>query len=53
MEKTVKNTFNPNEIREQFSKLEEIANLFAQQINKLKKEQEDFTKYMKTKNLFH
>jgi hypothetical protein len=48
-----KKSFNAHEIKEQFSKLEEAANAFSQQISKLKKEQDDFNKYMKQKNLFH
>lgn len=48
-----KKSFNAHEIKEQFNKLEEAANAFSQQISKLKKEQDDFNKYMKQKNLFH
>lgn len=44
---------DPSEIREQFNRLEGIAAEFSQKIFQLKKEQEDFKRYMQSNKLMH
>jgi hypothetical protein len=46
-------TFDPATIKEQYNKFAETANEFMLKIQKLKQDQEDFSKYMTYRNLFH
>lgn len=53
MKSTVKKEFTVTNIKQQFNELESVANEFAEKIEKLKQQQEDFERFMKDKNLLH
>ncbi len=53
MKKTPKTDLKISEIREQFQKLEDISKEFSSKIGKLKKDQDEFQKYMRHRNLVH
>ncbi len=42
-----------SEIKQQYKRLEEVAKLFANRIQKMKVQQDEFDKSMSVKNLFH
>lgn len=53
MKKSTKNNGKPEEIQDQFSRLESLSQSFAQKIEEIKREQDAFTEQMKKDNLFH
>ena len=53
MKKSTKTDAYVNEIKEQYKKLESVANEFSDKINQIKEDQEKFVKYMKVRNLMH
>jgi outer membrane lipoprotein-sorting protein len=55
MEKKLSNSrkISSSEIKEQFNRLEGIAAEFSQKIFALKKEQENFKRYMESNKLMH
>lgn len=51
--KKSKKELSLRDIKKQFNELESVASEFAQKIENLKQQQDDFVKYMKVKDLFH
>lgn len=53
MKKSTKTDVYVNEIKEQYKKLETVANEFSSKVNQIKEDQDKFVKYMKLRNLIH